>query len=88
MAFIDKDYGFAVSFSPWLKQLVNDIYLASITGYYKVKEKQTVQVSLKYFSLGNISFTDDQGNSLGDFKPNEFSLDAGYSRRLGKNFGN
>lgn len=86
MAFIDKDYGFAVSFSPWLKQLVNDIYLASITGYYKVKEKQTVQVSLKYFSLGNISFTDDQGNSLGDFKPNEFSLDAGYSRRLGKNF--
>lgn len=86
MAFIEKDFGFAVSFTPWLKALVNDIYLAGITGYYKVKQKQTVQVSLKYFSLGNISFTDEQGQSLGDFKPNEFSLDAGYSRRLGNNF--
>lgn len=86
MAFIERDFGFAVSFTPWLKALVNDIYLAGITGYYKVKEKQTVQFSLKYFSLGNISFTDDQGQPLGDFKPNEFSLDAGYSRKLGDNF--
>ncbi len=86
MAFIEKDYGFAVSFTPWLKALVNDIYLAGITGYYKVKEKQTIQFSLKYFSLGNINFTDENGQSLGDFKPHEFSIDAGYSRRLGNNF--
>jgi len=86
MAFMEKDFGFAVSFTPWLKSLVNDIYMGSLAGYYKVKEKQTVQVSLKYFSLGNITFTDEQGQTLGDFKPNEFSFDAGYARKLSDNF--
>jgi hypothetical protein len=86
LAFMEKDFGFAVSFTPWLKALVNDIYMGGLAGYYKVKDKQTIQMSLKYFSLGNITFTDDNGNTLGDFKPNEFSIDAGYSRKLGDNF--
>ena len=42
LAFIEKDFGASVSFSPWLKALVNDIYLASLNGYYKVK-KQTIK---------------------------------------------
>jgi hypothetical protein len=86
MAFIDKDYGFAVSFTPWLKALVNDIYLASITGYIKVKKQQTLAVSLRYFSLGNIQFTDENGTNLNQFRPNEFAVDVHYARILGKNF--
>ncbi len=86
MAFNEKDFGFAVSFTPWLKSLVNDIYMAGLAGYYKVKEKQTVQMSIKYFSLGNITFTDYNGQEIGNFKPNEFSIDAGYARKLGDNF--
>lgn len=86
MAFMEKDFGFAVSFTPWLKSLVNDIYMGSLAGYYKVKDKQTVQLSLKYFSLGNINFTNENGQDIGSFKPNEFSLDVGYARRLGDNF--
>ena len=65
MAFIDKDFGVAVTFSPWLKSLVNDIYLANINGYYKVKKQQTIAISLRYFSLGNITFTNDQGTETG-----------------------
>lgn len=86
MAFLPNDYGFAVSFTPWLKALVNDIYMGGLAGYYKIKEKQTVQLGLKYFSLGNITFTDYNGQDIGQFKPNEFSLDAGYTRKLGDNF--
>ncbi len=86
MAFIDKDFGFAVGFSPWLKALVNDIYLANLTGYYKVKKMQTVALSVRYFSLGNITFTDYNGQELQTFRPQEFAIDGHYARRLGDNF--
>ena len=86
LAFIDKDFGFAVSFSPWLKALVNDIYLANLTGYYKIKKQQTIAVSLRYFSLGNITFTDYNGQELNTFRPNELAIDAHYARRLGNYF--
>ena len=60
MAFIDQDFGFAMSFTPWLKALVNDIYMANLNGYYKVGNKnktknlQTLAMSVRYFSLGTI----------------------------------
>jgi hypothetical protein len=86
MAFIDHDYGFAMSFSPWLKALVNDIYLASLNGYIKVKKEQVISVSLRYFSLGNIQFTDQNGTNTQQFMPREFAADVHYSRILGKYF--
>ncbi|MFN8321782.1 MAG: type IX secretion system outer membrane channel protein PorV [Chitinophagales bacterium] len=86
VAFIDKDFGVAVTFSPWLKALVNDIYLANIAGYYKIKKMQTVALSVRYFSLGNITFTDFNGQETGQFRPNEFAIDGHYARRLGKYF--
>lgn len=86
MAFIDKDFGAAVGFSPWLKALVNDIYLANLSGYYKVKKQQVIAMSLRYFSLGNITFTDYNGTETGQFRPNEFAIDLHYARRLGDNF--
>ncbi len=87
LAFIDSsDFGFAVGFSPWLKALVNDIYLANLTGYYKVKKMQTIALSVRYFSLGNITFTDASGQETGQFRPNEFAIDMHYARLLGKYF--
>lgn len=83
MAFIDQDYGVGLSFTPWLKSLVGDIYLANLTGFYKIKNVQTVHASLRYFSLGNIQYTDDQGQNTIQVNPNEFYIDAGYSRKLG-----
>ena len=89
LAFIDdsKDMGFSMSYSPWLRALVNDINLAYITGYKKLDRNSAVGVSLRYFSLGSITFTDNFGGVIRDFKPNEFSLDACYSRKLSNNFG-
>lgn len=82
MSFIEKDFGFSVTYTPWLRQLVNDIYMASIYGFKKIDDNQTVGGSLRYFSLGKIQFTSITGQPIGEFKPNEFALDAGYSRKL------
>jgi hypothetical protein len=86
MAFVPDDYGFAMSFSPWLKALVNDIYLASLNGYYKVKKEQVISASLRYFSLGNIQFTDQNGMNTSQFMPREFAVDVSYARKLGDYF--
>jgi hypothetical protein len=86
MAFVENDYGVGLSFTPWLKSLVGDIYLANLNGFYKIKDQyggQTIHASLRYFSLGNIQYTDDAGNNTIQVHPNEFYLDGGYSRRLG-----
>ena len=89
LAFIDdtKDMGFSMSYSPWLRALVNDINLAYITGYKKIDRNSAIGGSLRYFSLGNITFTDNFGSTIRDFKPNEFSLDMTYSRKLSSNLG-
>ncbi len=75
--------GLSVTYTPWLKDLgLNDVYLASLAGFYKIDEEQAISGSLRYFSLGNIQFTDNLGNDLSSFRPREFSFDAGYSRKL------
>jgi len=81
-AFIDKNVGFSVSYSPWLSQLVNDISLGYLTGYKKLDDDQVIAASLRYFSLGNIIFTDNVGTEIGQFSPNEFAVDAAYSRKF------
>jgi len=87
MAFNEKDFGVGLCFTPWLRSLVNDIYLTTFTGYGKIKDKggkgeQAIGGSIRYFSLGNIQFTNDQGQETSQFRPNEFALDAWYARKL------
>jgi hypothetical protein len=79
-AFIDSKGGFAISYTPWLRNLIPDINLAYLTGFYRFDEQQVVSASLRYFSLGNIVFTDLTGTVTGQYNPNEFAVDAGYSR--------
>ena len=87
VAFNESKGGIAATYTPWLKNLVNDVYLASLSGYYKFDEEQAVNVGVRYFSLGNIQFTDGVGNSWGSGKPREFSVDLGYSRKLSEKLG-
>ncbi len=78
----------AATYTPWLKDLgLNDVYLASLAGYYKLDEQAAVSASIRYFSLGNIQFTDFAGNDLQSFRPREFSFDLGYSRKLSNKLG-
>lgn len=82
LAFINKSAGFSVSYTPWLRALVPDINLAYMGFYKKFKGDQAISASLRYFSLGDITFTDIVGNTIGQFKPNEFALDMGYARKF------
>ena len=86
LAFAESKMGFAVSYTPWLRALVPDINLAYLSGFYKLKKDQVVTGSLRYFSLGDITFTDVVGNTIGQFRPNEFSIDLGYTRKLSDKF--
>lgn len=82
--FAKKDIGIGMTYTPWLKDLgLNDVYLLAASGYYKLDDLQALTGSIRYFSLGNIQFTDFSGNELGSGHPREFSIDMGYARKLG-----
>lgn len=75
--------GIAMTYTPWLKDLgLTDVYLTTLAGYHKIDEQQSISGSLRYFSLGNIQFTDNFGNDLQMVRPREFAIDAGYARKL------
>ncbi len=83
----EKPLGISATYTPWLRSLgLNDVYLAYLTGYYKLDENQAIGVGLRYFSLGDIAFTDEQGTSIGTGRPNEFEVTVAYSRRLAEKF--
>ena len=75
--------GVGISYTPWLRKLVNDINLANLTGFYRIGDYSAVHASLRYFSLGEVYLADMDDMTI---KPYEFSLDAGYSRMLSETF--
>jgi hypothetical protein len=86
--FAKSNSAIALTYTPWLKGLdLNDVYLVSGAGYYQLDDQQAISGSLRYFSLGNIQFTDNLGNDLQTYRPREFAVDAGYSRKLSDRLG-
>lgn len=81
-AFMESEMGVSLSYSPWLRNLVDDINLAYLVGYKKIDEMQTISSSLRYFALGDIVFTSELGEFMGQQSPNEFAVDLGYTRQL------
>lgn len=86
MAFAEEDFEISLAYSPWLRALVDDMNLAYLSGYKKLNDKQAFGAALRFFSLGVITFTDEFGTPLRDFKPNEYSLDLAFSQKLSDNF--
>ena len=81
--FAKAENGIGVTYTPWLKDLgLNDVYLATLAGYHKLDDDKAISASIRYFSLGNIQFTDFSGNNLNSYNPKEFSFDLGYSMKL------
>ena len=77
-----------VTYTPWLNDLdLKDVYIASLAGYYKLDDNQALSLGLRYFSLGDIQFTDQSGNDIGSNRPREFTIEGGYSRKLGAKSG-
>lgn len=85
LAFIEDDAGIAISAAPWLRQLVPDIWFYYMSGYKRIDKKSTVAGSLRYFTLGEIQFTDEIGTPQGVAEPVEFAVDGAYARKLSDN---
>lgn len=86
--FAQKNFSAGLTYTPWLKDLgLNDVYLLALAGYYKLDDLQAISASVRYFSLGNIQFTNGNGDYWGDGRPREFGIDAGYSRKLSDRMG-
>lgn len=88
-----NNFGVAVTFIPWLRGIANDVYMADLVGYYNLRGKknpdiqQSISSSLRFFSLGNITFTDNNGGETGQGNPQELAFDVNYARKFSKKFG-
>lgn len=85
LAFMEKPVGFSFSYTPWVRNIIKDVDLTYLSGYYRLDERNTVGASLRYFSLGTIIFTQDGKNET-PYSPNEFAFDATFSRKFGEDF--
>lgn len=86
LAFGEDNLQISLSYAPWLRDLVPDMNLAYLAVYGKLNDKQAIGGSLRFFSLGDITFTDENGAVIRNFKPNELALDFTFAQKLGKNW--
>jgi len=87
-AFAYSRAGVSLSYTPWLRKIVNDIFLANLAGYYKIgsNDNQAISASLRYFSLGEVTSNEESGAVLNTVNPFEMAFDIGYSRKLSEKF--
>ncbi|MBE9583257.1 type IX secretion system outer membrane channel protein PorV [Mucilaginibacter sp. JRF] len=87
LAFATDTTAFSLSYTPWFRNLgVKDAYMAFLSGYSVLDERQTIAASLKYFSLGDVDFTNDYGDLLQQYRANELAIDVAYIRKMSNNF--
>ncbi|MEE9372956.1 MAG: type IX secretion system outer membrane channel protein PorV [Saprospiraceae bacterium] len=86
LAFVNQETELSVTYTPWLRNLgLSDVYMAYLGGYKKIDDISTVAGALRFFSLGDINFTDINGAPTGTGKPRELELTLGYARKLSPN---
>ena len=88
-AFSENNSGLGLSYTPYLRQLVDDIFLGSLTYFNKLNERSAWATSLKYFSYGNVQFNDMMSGTIidqGSKRPNEITIDLSYSLKLSEKF--
>ncbi|HRO07430.1 MAG TPA: type IX secretion system outer membrane channel protein PorV [Saprospiraceae bacterium] len=84
LVFSPQESGFSITYTPWLTNLnLDDIFLLYTSGYYKIDKNSAIGGSIRFFSLGDIDFTDAQGGSLGTGRPREGEFSVAYARKLG-----
>ncbi|MBC6697467.1 type IX secretion system outer membrane channel protein PorV [Hymenobacter puniceus] len=87
LGFVTTKYSFSPSYSPWLRNVTDDMGLAYLSGTAKIGARSAISASLMYFDLGTISFRDDFNVSRGDYNPKEYAFSVAYGQKLTDNFG-
>ena len=87
-AFMGSKAGVSLSYTPWLRKLVNDVALVNMTGYYKLgnSDLQAISASLRYFSLGEVNIWENIGEVPYGLNPYEMAFDVAYSRKLSESY--
>ena len=85
LAFAEDKSGLAITYTPWLKALVGDMFIGHVAGYNRLDDIQAISGSFRFFNMGSIQFTDESGINLQEFNPHELAIDLGYARRLSDN---
>lgn len=87
-AFSESQAGLSISYTPWLRKLVNDIFLANLSGYWKIgcEDNQSVSATLRYFSLGEVTTGSEIIGTAQTINPFEMAFDVGYSRKLSSKY--
>ena len=86
LSFSKEKSEISLSYTPWLRNLASDINLSHLAGYYRINDRNSIGASLRFFSLGEITFTDDNAQVTRTHKPTEFEILAGYAFKLNDNF--
>ncbi len=87
LAFIEKEAEVTATYTPWLQNLgLTDVYVAYVSGYKRIDELSAFGFNFGFFSLGQINFTDINGNGTGSGMPREFTVGLSYGRKLSENF--
>jgi len=87
LPFVSKERGLAFTYTPWLVNIgLTDVYLIYLSGYMKIDDRQSFGGGIRFFSLGDINFTDAQGITTGEGKPREWEVALGYTTKLANNF--
>ena len=87
-AFNEGKFGIGATYTPWLSELdVRNLYQLALSGFYKIDNNQALSIGVRNFSQGEFVFTDDNGNDIKNFRPNDIALELGYSRKLSANLG-
>ena len=87
LPFVSKERGLAFTYTPWLTNIgLTDVYLIYLSGYMKIDDRQSFGGGIRFFSLGDINFTDLQGGVTGQGKPREWEVALGYTTKLANNF--
>lgn len=87
LAFVENDLAISATYSPWLRGIgLQDVYLAYLSGYKRINDLQTLGFDLRFFSLGQIDYTDTSGRITGSGRPREFSIGFAYARKLAEQF--
>ncbi|CAG5071481.1 hypothetical protein DYBT9623_03482 [Dyadobacter sp. CECT 9623] len=81
-----KDFGISASYTPWLRNLVDDMWLGYLSAYKKLGDNQAVALSVNYFNNGELDLRDAVGTQMGYFNSRELAINGTYSRQLGRNF--
>lgn len=85
-AFSEAQFNLGVNYTPWMRELVNDVFLGGFTFANRINERSAWATSLKYFTLGEIQLTDGGGYDIGIEKPNELAIDGTYAMKLSETY--